>query len=187
MAQPLGMAEQLILLELGLRVPKFRLSQVLTFSLMEANVSVNERINVDEYVDMFYGWRLPRTIQYIVALQKKHPDGRIFISKYDYSDAYHGIAHSASAAIQPITLFTGLAFIALHLTFGGSPNPPTWCLFSETMADLVNVLLLCEDWDPVSLHSPDQAATPIPIIPYDPPRLGQARRTAFHAPLSSTA
>jgi hypothetical protein len=33
-------------------------------------------------------------------------------------------------------------------------------MFSETVTDLENELLLCEQWDPKELHSPDQSATP---------------------------
>jgi hypothetical protein len=29
-----------------------------------------------------------------------------------------------------ISVFDGVTYIALQLTFGGSLNPPTWCLFS---------------------------------------------------------
>ncbi len=187
MAQPLGMAEQLTLSESGDRVQKLRLTQDLSFSLTETNVSINARINMEEYGEMVYGWCLPRTIQYIVTLRQHHPQKRIFISKYDYSDAYRRIAHSASAAVQSIALFAGLAFIALRLTFGGSPNPPTWCMFSETVTDLANELLLCSDWDATALNNPDQPVTPTPTIRYDPPCLAPAKETAFNMPLSSTA
>jgi hypothetical protein len=187
MAQPLGMAEQLTLAESGERIPKFRLTQDLSFSLTDEKVSINARIAMDEYVEMIYGWCLPRTIQYIVSMRLEYPHERIFIAKYDYSDAYRRIAHSASAAIQSIALFAGLAFIALRLTFGGSPNPPTWCMFSETVTDLANELLLCDDWNEGELHNPDQAETPTPILRYNPPCLAPARDPAFHIPLSSTA
>ena len=99
MAQPLGMAEQLTFLENGERVAKLRLTQDLSFSLTADNTSVNSRIDMDKYPEMVYGWCLPRTIHYIVALRSQFPEDRIFIAKYDYSDAYRRIAHAASAAI----------------------------------------------------------------------------------------
>jgi hypothetical protein len=40
-------------------------------------------------------------IHYIVALQMKFPDKRIFLTKYDYSDAYRQIVH-ASLAAKPV-------------------------------------------------------------------------------------
>ena len=88
MAQPLGMAEQLSLSESGKRVPKYRLTQDLSFSLTEEKISVNAQIDMDAYVEMIYGWCLPRIVHYTVALRHKYPSKRICISKYDYSDAY---------------------------------------------------------------------------------------------------
>lgn len=84
-------------------------------------------------------------------------------------------------------MFAGLAFIALRLTFGGSPNPPTWCMFSEIVTDLANELLLCNDWDPSLIHNPNQSETPIPRLRHNPPRLAQALGTAVNIPLSSMA
>jgi hypothetical protein len=119
---------------------------------------------MDAYTEMIYGWCLARIIHYIVSMWLLYPEQRIFITKYDYSNAYQRIAHAASAAIQSIAMFTGLAFIALRLTFGGSPNPPTWCMFSETVTDLANKILLCEQWNPKHLHNPDQPTTPSPEL-----------------------
>ena len=85
------------------------------------------------------------------------------ISKYDYSgDAYRRIAHSASAATQTISSNGDLAYLSLRLTFGGSPNPPTWCMFSELVTDLANEIGQCVDWDPERLCSPAQPVAPPP-------------------------
>ena len=78
------------------------------------------------------------------------------------------IAHSASAAPQTIAIHDGLAYIALRLTFGGAPNPPTWCMVSELVTDLANEIGHCEDWDPTTLHNPVQAVAPDPIYWPDP-------------------
>lgn len=187
MVQPLGMAEQLTLAESGERVPKFRLTQDLSFSLTEPNLSVNSRIDMAAYPEMVYGWCLLRIVHFIVALRAEHPQKRIFITKYDYSDAYRRITHAASAAKQSIALFGGLAFVALRLTFGGSPNPPTWCLFSEMVTDLANELLLCRDWDPASLYNPDQPTTPTAQIRGPTSSLGKASPLSVHVPTSSTS
>ena len=37
------------------------------------------------------------------------------------------------------------AFVSLRLTFGGSPNPPTWCMFSELVTDLANEIAQCTE------------------------------------------
>jgi hypothetical protein len=91
-----------------------------------------------QYAKMIYGWRLGRILHFIATLRLAHPRQRIFIAKYDYSDAYRRITHSGTAAAQSISIFDNVAYVALRLTFGGSPNPPTWCLFSEMVTDLAN-------------------------------------------------
>ena len=154
MVQPAGLALQFALLEDGSRVPKRRLTQDSSFALTFPKASVNERIDMDAYPQMIYGWCLSRIIHFIVALRLRHPSKKIFIAKYDYSDAYRRIAHSASAAAQSIIVIAGIAYIALRLTFGGSPNPPTWCAFSEMVTDLSNEIPLCHDWDPKNPAKP---------------------------------
>jgi hypothetical protein len=138
MVQPAGVVKQFSLREDGVRFLKRRLTQDLSFPLTFPGASVNNRIDMEAYVEMIYGWCLTRLIHFIVALRLAHPTTLIFIVKYDYSDGYRRIAHSASAAAQSIIVFAGVAYIALRLTFGGSPNPPTWCAFSEMVTDLSN-------------------------------------------------
>jgi hypothetical protein len=97
---------------------------------------------------MVYGWCLLRIIHFVVALRLAHPGTRILVSKYDCSDAYRRIAHVASAMIKSIIVTAGIAYLTLRLTFGGSPNPPTWCSISEMLTDLANEVPLCSAWDP---------------------------------------
>jgi hypothetical protein len=163
MAQPAGLALQFASLEDGSRVPKRRLTQDSSFALTFPKAAVNQRIDMDAYPQMIYGWCLSRIIHFIVALRLCDPTKKIFIAKYDYSDAYRRIAHSASAAAQSIIVIAGIAYIALQLTFGGSPNPPTWCAFSEMVTDLSNEIPLCHDWDPKTLRCPAQPITPAPV------------------------
>jgi hypothetical protein len=115
MVQPLGLASQFTLAEDGSQKVKYRLTQDLKFSLTEPGVSVNSRIDMDPYPEMFYGWCISRIIHFIVALRLHHPDKRIFISKYDYSDAYIRMAHAASAAAQQsITVLLAVACSGLY-------------------------------------------------------------------------
>jgi hypothetical protein len=150
MVQPTGLASQFTFLEDGSRVPKRRLTQDSTFALTSPKAQVNKRIDMDAYPEMIYSWCLPRIIHSIVALRIAHPTKTIFIAKCDYSDAYRRIAHSGTAAVQSIII-------------RGSPNPPTWCAFSEMVTDLSNEIPLCDDWDPSTLQSPAQPVTPAPI------------------------
>jgi hypothetical protein len=73
------------------------------------------------------------------------------------------MVHSASAAAQNISVSAGLAFTALCLTFGGSTNPPSWTLFSETVTNLANEITQCDEWDPSALHRPAQPVAPTPV------------------------
>jgi hypothetical protein len=165
MVQPTGLAEQWVLDDEGKRKVKYRITQDLTYaeSTKDEPISVNSRINMKAYPEMIYGWCLPRIIHFIVALRLFWPGKSIFIAKYDYSDAYRRIAHSAKAVAQTITTLGALAFVYWRLTFGGSPNPPTWCCFSEIVTDLANEISMCAEWDPEVLRSPDQPVTPQPI------------------------
>jgi hypothetical protein len=162
LVQPLGLAKQWTLNEKGDRIPKYRLTQDISFSVSKDACSVNDRIDMTRYAKMIYGWCLGRIIHFIVALRLKHPQHRIFIAKYNYSDAYQRIAHAATAAAQSISAFGRVAYISLRLTFGGSPNPPTWCLFSEMVTDLANKIYRCSAWNPETLRSPAQPTTPRP-------------------------
>jgi hypothetical protein len=112
---------------------------------------------------MVYGWCLRRIFHFVVLIRTHHPTKSILISKYDYSDAYRRIAHSASAAVQTIAVVGWMAYLCLRLTFGGSPNPPAWCLVSEIVTDLANEIRDCQAWDPRTTFSPTQPTAPAPI------------------------
>jgi hypothetical protein len=164
--QPLGMVVQQTLDEDGKPKVKLRLTQDLSFSSNPHPApprSINKRVDMSMYPEMVFGWCLQRIIHFIASLRWHQPNVKILMSKYDYSDAYRRIAHSASAAPQTIAVHDGLGFLALRLTFGGSPNPPTWCMVSEMVTDLANEICQCEDWDPAELHNPVQPEAPRPI------------------------
>ena len=140
------------------------MTQDLSFSTSRDKepTSINDRIDMSAYSEMIFGWCLSRILHFIVAIRLEFPLLLILIAKYDYSDACRRIAHSASAAAQTIAIHAGLAYLVLRLTFGGAPNPPTWCLFSEMVTDLANEINQCEDWDPERLYSPAQPKLPKP-------------------------
>jgi hypothetical protein len=168
LVQAFGITVQWTLDDKGSRVPKDRLLQDFSFSLLKENTSVNSRVDMEAYNKMIYGWCLSCIIHYVIALRQADPQKGIFVAKYDYSNAYRRMNHAASAAAQSITVFGGvayIAYIALQLMFGGSPNPPTWCLFWELVTDLGNKISLCMEWDPKTLQSPAQPETLIPIAP----------------------
>ena len=188
MVQPLGLVQQWTVDPDGKRVIKFRLTQDLSFSTDKkaAPTSINSRVDMEAYPEMiYYGWCLPRILHYIISLRLHNPTLLIFISKYDYSDAYRRIAHSAKAATQTVSVNGDTAFVSLRLTFGGSPNPPTWCMFSELVTDLANEIAQCSEWDPEELRSPAQPETPEPVrLPADVP-IALGREMAVLVPQSS--
>jgi hypothetical protein len=153
MIQPLGVVKQWALNEKGTRVAKFRLTQDLSFSLDARDHSVNGRVDLQRYPEMVYGWCMPRILHLVSALRTQYPHTAIFICKYDYSDAYRRVAHSSRATAQTIAVLDDVAYVSLRLTFGGAPNPPTWCAVSELVTDLANEIAWCADWDPASTRS----------------------------------
>ena len=179
LVQPLGIVEQFTLTASGDRKLKHRLTQDLTFSLAVEKSSVNHRIDMEQYPDMFYGFCLQRIAHMVVALRSQDPCIPILMAKYDYSDAYCRISHSPRAVAQSITVFEGTAYAALRLTFGGAPNPPGFCAFSEMVADLANELKLCKtSWDPAELRSPNLSQPPLPHRQRSSVPFGQAARLA---------
>ncbi|KAI2509039.1 hypothetical protein MHU86_5415 [Fragilaria crotonensis] len=183
--QPLGVVKQWTIDAHGNREIKYRMTQDLSFSSNQNGTatSINDRIDMSEYVEMIYGWCLPRILHYIVAVRLKFPTIRILISKYDYSDAYRRIAHSGEAAAQTIAVHNGMAYLSLRLTFGGSPNPPTWCLFSEIVTDLANEISRCKEWNPRELRNPAQSETPMPQRENESVAIATGRRMAVEVPM----
>ena len=115
---------------------------------------------MNDYPETIYGWRLSRVIHYIVALRLQFPDERTLTAKYNFSDAYRRVAHSPQAAAQYIIVIANVAYIALRLSFGGSPNIPTWCALSKMITDLSNEIPFCKNWDPKSTFSLIQPSPP---------------------------
>jgi hypothetical protein len=187
MVQPAGVVAQFSLQADGSRMLKRRLTQDLSFPITFELASVNNRIDMTLYVEMIYGWCLLRMIHFIVALRLAFPTSRIFIMKYDYSDAYRRITHAPLAVAQSIIIFAHVAYLALRLTFGGSPNPPTWCAFSEMVTDLSNEISLCPHWNHHTLRSPSQPETPKPILLPNGVPTARARTMAVHIPTTVTA
>ena len=183
--QPLGLAQQWTLDDNGERKVKFRITQDLSFSSVKIGSprSINQRVDMSAYPEMVYGWCLSRILHYIVAVRLAYPDRIIFISKYDYSDAYRRIAHSASAAAQTIAVHDFMSYLALRLTYGGSPNPPSWCMFSELVTDLANEISRCTAWDPSKLHSLAQPVAPPPRRLHDSVPIHPGRIMAVEIPL----
>lgn len=158
---PMNVIQQKSINEKGEIIEKMRLThdQGMKFS---SKTSVNSRVHEEEIQDPMYGHCLLRLIHLIVSFRKRNPTKRILIGKVDYKGAYRRGHLNWKIAIQTMTqcVDSNLAFIALRMTFGGSPNPSLWGNISESVIDLTNALLRCKEWDPTQLKSPIQHLVP---------------------------
>ena len=146
--QPGGIVSQYSINSDGSRKLKKRFTHDLSFSLTLDAASINDRIDMTKYPDMVYGWCLPRILHYLAALRHRNPGRKIFISKYDYSDAYKRISQDAETAAATVIRVDDIAYVCLRMVFGGSPNPAGFSGFSETLTDLANELAM-SDYDPI--------------------------------------
>jgi hypothetical protein len=107
------------------------------------------------HVDMVYGWCFSRILHYLSALRFRNPGVRIFISKFDYSDAYKRISQSPQAAAGRATVicFGKTAYICWRMVFGGAPNPAGFSCFFEMLTDLGNKIAM-------SKYSPAMGSSP---------------------------
>ena len=160
--QPGGIVSQFSINGDGTRKLKKRFTHDLSFSLTSIDASINDRIDMSCYPDMVYGWCLPRILHYLAALRCRNPGRKIFISKYDYSDAYKRISQRAETAAATVIKLDNIAYICLRMVFGGSPNPAGFSGFSETLTDLANELA-SSDYDP-ALHGTSPSVKPSHLI-----------------------
>jgi hypothetical protein len=181
MVQPCGVARQFSLQADGSRAEKERLTHDLSFDAQNRQVSVNNRIDMSQYPEMVYGWCLLRILHFVVALRLAHPTKRVFISKFDFLDAYKRVAHSARSIVQTVIVFREIAYIALRLTFGGSANPPAWCAISEMVTDLSNKIALAPQYEPSKIPVPGFTALTFNELPDSEP-IAPARQMAVEVP-----
>ena len=151
--QPGGMVRQMSLKADGSRKMKNRFTHDLSFSITMEDASVNSRIQIERYPDMVYGFCLWRILHYLAALRYRNPRRKIFISKFDYSDAYKRISQSPRTSASTVIRFGEVAYICWRMVFGGSPNPAGFSCFSEMLTDLANELAM-SDYTPALGKSP---------------------------------
>ena len=140
--QPGGIVRQLSLKADGSRKMKNRFTHDLSFSINSSDASINARVDMSRYPDMVYGWCLQRILHYLAALRTNNPGVRIYLSKFDYSDAYKRISQSPKATAATVVRFGRIAYFCWRMVFGGSPNPAGFSCFSETLTDLANEIAM---------------------------------------------
>jgi len=168
---PLNIQKQNMIDEQGRIIPKDRLSHDQSFK-WGPGTSVNSRVRKEELLPCRFGHCIKRLINWTVAARQKFPGLPIISSKFNYKSAYRCMHLNAETAIQTCTQLPDLdlAIVALRLTFGGTPGSFEWGVFSETICDLATRILLNDDWDPESLHAPNQdLVPPVKILGSDIP------------------
>ena len=113
MVQPANISQLFVLMPDGTQARKARLTHDLSFSLIDNNLSIDNRIDLSKYPELIYEWCLQRVIHFIVALRINHPKKAIFIVKYDFSDAYRRIARALSASKQSIFIPKNIDYMFL--------------------------------------------------------------------------
>ena len=151
--QPGGMVEQFGLNADGSRKRKKRFTHDLSFSITREGASINDRIDMGRYPEMVYGWCFSRIIHYLAALRYHNVGKKIYISKFDYSDAYKRISQSHQTSAATVVRFGYVAYIFLRMVFGGAPNPAAFSGFSEMLTDLANELAM-------TTYSPNEGSIP---------------------------
>jgi hypothetical protein len=131
-----------------------------------------------------FGYCLHRIIHYILSLRQRHPKTKIFINKFDYDAAYRHCHLSAQSAQESLTIHNNHLYMALRLTFGGSPCPNLWNCISETGTDLANMLIQNPYWDHRTLHDPLSSTIDTPeTLPQEIP-FAQTRELAVDIPIN---
>lgn len=151
--QPGGMVRQLSLKADGTRKVKNRFTHDLSYSITTEDASINSRVVMNQYPDMVYGWCFQRILHYLSALRARNPETKIFMSKFDYSDAYKRISQSPKATAATVVRFGKITYFCWRMVFGGSPNPAGFSCFSEMLTDLANEIAM-SDYMPEMRTSP---------------------------------
>ncbi|KAL3757612.1 hypothetical protein ACHAWU_004714 [Discostella pseudostelligera] len=169
---PMNIAYQDTIDEMGNIIPKKRLTHDQSFIFQGSGTSVNSRVDKSKLTPCIFGWVIRRLANWIVTARRKYPNRRIYATKVDFKSAYRRCHLYYRIALQSCTQLPteGLALLPLRLTFGGAPCPYEWSTISELICDLATAIITDEDWDPHTLHSPDQHLVPKPtFLPDDIP------------------
>ena len=180
---PMNVIEQLTISETGELIDKQRACHDLSFPFEPSQTSVNSRVIEEELSPCVFGHCLLRLIHYIAALRLAHPNVPILIQKVDWKSAYKRIHLHPDTAVQCCSSFDKLSLIPLRAVFGGSPCPSEWGVISETTTDLANHILNHPEWDPASLHSPNQHHITTPDLLGNSVPFGSARQMMVTVPL----
>ena len=161
---PTSMVEQMTIDDMGTFIEKQRPIHDQSFLPSSSNSSTNSRVHKELLDECRYGHMLLRLVHYIIWLRLHHPTTRILLSKTDLDSAYRRAHTNEQATAKSLTWFhhcgSWMLLLCLRLTFGSTPGPSLFSVISESLTDLVNVILRCPDWNPSTLSSPLQKLYP---------------------------
>jgi hypothetical protein len=123
-----------------------------------SGTSINKRIITEELLPCIFGSCIRRIVNWAVAARHLYPNLPILASKINFKSAFQRMHLNAATALQTCTMLPEFEILLmwLHLSFGGEPCPYMWGIFSKTICDLANAILLNDDWDPSDLFAPNQ-------------------------------
>jgi len=158
---PMNIMNQNTIDEFGRIVGKDRLTHDQSYK-WGSGTSANSRIQKESLLPCKFGACIKRLVNWTVAAREKYPNSRILATKIDYKSAYRRMHLSAETAVQTCTQLKEeeLAIMSLRLTFGGAPGSYEWGVVSEAICDLAMKILQDDDWDPTTLHAPNQELVP---------------------------
>ncbi len=125
---------------------------------------VDGRAKRENLPSLSYGGCFSRILHYLSSLHLQHPKLEILLGKLDFKAAYRRVSLHRGMAEKCTIMFKEFTLSSVRLTFGGSPCPHEFCIFSEICADLANDLLHCLNWDPESLASPHSTNLKEPTV-----------------------
>ena len=171
---PMGVATHIGVQSDGSFAPKSRVTHDLSYPGEFSDQSINSRVIDSSLEPCMFGHALLRIIHRIVHLRALHPKKIIWIRKEDAKSAYRRVHLNARTAFRTAVQITiediTYILIALRLPFGGSPCPSEFCLVSDIITDVINDLMACEKWDPLTIKSEYVYKIPNPSkLPSDVP------------------
>ena len=158
---PMNIQKQNTINEHGMIIEKDRLTHNQSYE-WASGTSVNSRVDTEQLLVNRFGSCLRRIINWVVSARIQHPGCPILASKIDFKSAYRRAHLNGSIAMQTCTQIPqlNLAFMALRLTFGGSPGPSEWGAIAEPICDLTNAIILSDNWNFQNLRDPNDVMVP---------------------------
>ena len=158
---PMNIAGQNTIDEFGRIIEKDRLTHDQSFEF-SSGTSLNSRVREGYLLPILIGAVIKRLMNWAVAARNKFPGCKIVCIKNDYKSAFRRMHLNGNIVAQTMTQIPelDLAIASLRLTFGGRPNPSEWGAASESITDLANAILHCDEWDPDKLFAPSSLDIP---------------------------